>query len=316
MSPKIERAKIWITSLPWLITIFLLFSNFPVEDPLKHDLYSLLMDSGHLFLFIPLSIFATYSVREDFRRQLQRAFALAIFAAAVEVIQPYFHRSASVIDFLNGVAGIGFGLFFLRLWEFHCSRFLLWSVAILLFSFYAFLTLLPAYRYTRVIRWQKESFPVLGDFESFEDLFLWRTPSEKPKKAKNAFLISNLSSSGKGALLVKSFDSHPVALEYLAGDLDWSKYSAFTIDIFNPGDKSDLHIRIDDSQDCKDFASRYNSTLILEKGWNHSKILVSDIENGPKDRKLDITHVRRLLFFSTTPDTSRLVFDNARLVVN
>ncbi len=270
------------------------------------------MDAGHLPLFAALAFFFENNSMLSWRDRTVRVLGLVLFAIVVEITQPFFGRSESVTDLVNGVAGILFGWAFAVVRHRWRSR-ILFGCAIVAFLSTQLIFLLPAYSEWRAISFRRESFPRLGDFETAVELKLWRAPLDLINAGETVSIDTDQASHGHRALRVRRGNASVLAIEYQAGDMDWSNYESLKFDLFSPGGASTVHIRIDDHNDCTEFDARFNRALQLHPGWNSFTIPLETIATGPTARRLDLKHIRRIILFGTAEEPSEVFLDFVRL---
>ena len=91
---------------------------------------------------------------------------------------------------------------------------------------------------------------------------------------------------------------------------DWRGYGALRISLANPGAKPvRINVRIDDRPRDTEYADRFNRERILPAGtavqW---RIPLADIEQGPTGRRLDLSHIERVVIF-LSPGSRGAAFD-------
>lgn len=155
----------------------------------------------------------------------------------------------------------------------------------------------------------RQSFPVLSDFESALELSRWTRGTRSDAKA----------SSGHYSLQVPlSTDPYSgIGMKYLPHD--WHPYSHLLLDIYNPdADELTLTCRVHDAEHLKGkqrYSDRFNRRFHLHQGWNTLQIALVDVINAPRDRTIDIHHIRGLGCFSRDLKKSRVIYvDFVRLI--
>ncbi len=120
---------------------------------------------------------------------------------------------------------------------------------------------------------------------------------------------------GKMALLAKLPKTKYPGISFTPKANNWSEYDMFKVDIYSDYTKLIMGIRVDDSRSSGDYHSRFNKEITLNKGLNNVEIKISEIENAPKLRKLNIKQIKRVYIFLGKPSEKReLYFDAIRLV--
>ena len=244
------------------------------------------------------------------RPRLVVAIVLTLLAAAaVEIIQPLTGRQESWLDFWDGVLGVV--LAGTLLWHPQAQRsggFIFgWIVALLAA---AALALQPAWKEARALLWRARHFPVLADFESDDEMRLWVCAGLDDRTLmESAMVVSPLHASHSGhSLLVRTAPAAWPGVRLLCADQDWRGYAALAFDIFTPDDPFDLALRIDDAAARGGHDTRFNRTLPVQRGWNHFRIPLAEIEHGPRARALRISAIRRVVFFRDHPSDGRAFF--------
>jgi hypothetical protein len=151
----------------------------------------------------------------------------------------------------------------------------------------------------------------LFDFESDKDL------DEIHWECHTLFsLSSQYATHGTKSL---KMELYPASYPGLKPDLkqhDWSKYTSFRFDIYNPAEREiSISLRIDDKKDSNDYADRYNERLTLKPGMNQITIQLDSLTTSGTGRKLNLESIYRFLFFAVSPTQKiTLYIDNIRLV--
>ena len=152
------------------------------------------------------------------------------------------------------------------------------------------------------IKWRKEKFPLLADFEDLKQLPLIKGTYFLSEHDKNNF-IKVYQAAWENSLI-----------RYEAGNKDWSSYNSFNAEILNPlGRNSSIHIRIDDNQDCLEVGTRYAREINLVPGWNKISIPLTEIAEGPENRTLDLKKIRFIYFYNQPEDFQWYGIDNLHL---
>ena len=284
----------------------------PLDNSANREFWSRLFDAGH-FAFFAFLVILLHQHQEIVRiRLLHFSLAIVALAAAIEIIQPLSGRSASIIDFIYSLLGASCGL--AGLWLLKSPR---RNVALL--SIYCFLStgliaavLFPAFHQWQGIAWRSGNFPLLADFESEHELVIWTRP-KTDWGSKTKLTAVTLDNSGPNCLKVKSPAGYRIGLVYAAGDQDWSDFKWLRMRIHNPSSSFITHIRIDDSGDCRDYYSRFNTIFYLQSGWNIVEIPLTEVREMPTDDPLDLENIRRMILFTTERREQEFCLDWVRL---
>lgn len=300
-------------SIVLAFTLGLLTAAFfaPVRVRVDGLFWSRVFDVGHIPLLGWLAAVLLYAlparVQPDARRHLL-AFTLTVgFAALVEILQPYFGRTKSLTDFINGSLGAGLALTGIAAWR-RTGRWR-WrgGHAVALAGALA-VALWPAYEEWRGLRWRQKHFPTLGDFENQEELRLWHVQGGSRGRPTNISFTRARASEGEQSLRVVGGAGDWAGVNYAAGDKDWTPFRALTLDVFNPRDPFRLFVRVNDNGEGRTLADRFERGFELTHGWNHLRIPMLEIERGPQSRRLNLKSIRRLAIFTGDGEPQRFWF--------
>lgn len=154
-------------------------------------------------------------------------------------------------------------------------------------------------------------FPVLADFESALELSRWE---DKDHITRVQAPVKSGSFALKASLTTEKYSG--VSLCYFPEN--WGTARALTFSVYNPGEVVVLHYRVHDwkhRDEKQDYNDRFNGRTSLAAGWNTIRVPIEEIVNGPKQRKMDLAHIRGLHFFVTEQPYERvLYFDDIRLL--
>lgn len=131
--------------------------------------------------------------------------------------------------------------------------------------------------------------------------------------------VSEYMAPGERHSLALELDPRPfsgVSLDNLPRD--WRGYQALRMELYNPSPEPlPLTIRIHDlhhDQGPQAYNDRFNRRLTLTSGRNNLVIPLTDIEQAPSGRTMDMAHIRRLgLFASALPRPRRVYLLDLRL---
>lgn len=291
--------------------VFLFAMFVPTTGEVNREFTERLMDAVHVPFFAAVAIFLHHLDPAGLLARPRRAIAAGIaataLAAATEIIQPYTGRGGSLIDFINGVLGIALAVSVCGGWGRGSGalRPLLIGGAALACTLIA---LRPAWREFRGIVWRARHFPLLGDFESADELRIWRA-SQIDSDLPGAAVARSTAWATRGtySMLVDIRPGAWPGVRLLTGEQDWRGYTALALDIENPGDAFTLALRLDDAA-SRDHATRYHRALPITPGLNRIRIPLAEA------RPLDLARIRRLLLFVDHPAAPRQFrIDHVRL---
>jgi hypothetical protein len=296
------------------ISAAVLFS--PIRFSVDREFWERLMDAAHVPFFAALTLFldAVLPARpfSATRRMAVAGLIAAAIAGAVELLQPHTGRGGSFIDFLNGCLGAAITVSGWHAW--HRGRVLrvahaLGAGAVMLFA------LLPAWREWRGMQWRRAHFPLLGTFESEDEMRIWTAAEVPDAPARTALLrVREHAKDGSHSLRVATALTPWPGVRLRTGKADWSGFGALAFEVFNPGSPISLSVRITDDTASPGHDERYNGIVPLGEGWNHVRLPTDEIARGPKGRRLRLEVIRELLLFLDHPkQTSVLYLDHVRL---
>jgi VanZ family protein len=292
----------------------------PFEIQYNHSFWSRIFDAGHVPLFFVATMwiyvalgFASMSAQS---RPLASFLLSTVVAGLVEVLQPYFGRSAELGDWVNGALGSFLAALLFIVIE-HRTKLLAWfgygfvSAVICTFS------LFPAYQTYRAANWREDSFPLISSFEKRIELYLWSAVLEKGHSASALFERSTENAvNGEYSLYVKTFENKYSGVSLDTGRLNLEDAVTFELSVYNPGEHFELTIRIDDDGPVSDYQERFNKLIPIKHGHTDILIPVSSIKRGGGMRELDISAIRRIIFFVGKEKNSKEFYlDNLRVTL-
>ena len=297
-----NRYATWIFIIVAATCFVLFFIGGPNSLSLRS--YKCGWDLGHLFaFFVWVSLFIRFNKRFN-RLTFLKQFIVVIVAssiigASIEIVQVYFNRTPSFDDLLRDVVGSILAL----IW---------FSPSIKLASRKYHLIIRPCFLILIVVSVipfssavvsdviNRVQFPVLADFETPFELGRWAFTG----KLTNGSILSKSSEiarhgkySMKMALTTKRYSG-----AYLTHfPADWHEFSFIQFSIFNSSEKSiKISCKIHDSMHIRNgylFNDRFNTRIILTKGWNDISIPLSKIINAPINRQMDISDIIKFQLF-------------------
>jgi VanZ family protein len=261
-----------------LLALLSALSLIPMELGRLDALAGKISDAGHLFFYALLGFYFARSLKPP----IAVGFLLMLSAGLLELIQPHLGRDGTFEDFVVSGVGAFYGLW-LRVRRQVLAQAIL-GVAL------SVLVMIPIYLRMQVIREQERNFPdfIVSDERALRTLF-------QPNRSGGH--DSAEISFGGGTVLVK-----PVVgaawpgIVYYNYQLPWTGYEALEI-VVKSAQRQYLHVRIDDHQKCRDFGDRYNASFPLNEGDTLIRIPLSEIENGPIGRKLELNRIRNIYLF-------------------
>jgi len=295
----------------WLLAA-LVFGGMFVPMPSEWREVHALSDLAHA----PIFGFFTLMILRGLRSRLPGsphslslvAWALAVaLGAAIEILQGLIGRSASWHDILADASGAG--------------AFLTWAstpnaasrgVRIGLYSAAALLIAVPLAPPLLLLTdaaMQVRDGPGLASFEGPWELSRWEFQDSRPSRSTSHATEGTWSlrvDMGRG-------DYPGATLEWPVHD--WAGYHDLEFDTYlESGPGLDLVVKIEDSHHDGRYQDRYHRTVSLTPGPNRTRIALSEVERATDGRRLDLSRIRRLQFFTVGPSGPRtLFFDGIRL---
>lgn len=315
--PKAEVSRRGI--FPLLVICFC-FVLFFVEGPEYESARSFrnAWNLGHLFFFCLFSyLIATQWKRiagVSFRKQgLWLLGVSLILGVLIELGQMLLdNRSPDIYDILGDLLGSLLALAFLVPSRKSISRFALRSFQTILFVVFL-VSVFPLVKVLIDEGIARRQFPVLSDFETPFEVDRWRG-GEMPER------VNTIARHGRFSLKVRLNTSRysGVSLNYFPGD--WRSFDSLQFSLFNPSTQP-LRIicRVHDIHH-KDYgqvySDRFNRSCDLHPGWNDIRIPLSDIAHAPKNRKMDLSHIRGFCIFAVRlPRPETIYVDDVRLAM-
>lgn len=271
-------------------------------------------DMGHFWFFASmaylLETILLQKIKDSTPRFIFIMIAVACCAAGVEIVQLFLPgRYASLSDFSMGIAG-GFTVLSLLGSSRACSyrRFALLGIAAGAFVLSVSPFLLAVYdEYSA-----RRTFPLLSDFESFQEISRWGDCHEIKR-------VSEPVKTGHYAMRVAlQPGKYPgVTLRYFPEN--WSRAKELQFSVYNPGPGVVLHYRINDALHEfgeERYDDRFHGTQLLDYGWNSINIDMRTVEDAPSKRPMNLNRIRKFRIFLVDNDRERYLYiDDVRLIV-
>lgn len=247
---------------------------------------------GHLILFALAAVTTLWFGLPRKTVWIAGAFlVLFIVGLLIEFIQSKVGRSASIVDVAHNVIGLGFGFTV----AFLSRSKIAWLILLLLII--VELLLLRPYFSDVLDEWDaRESFPLLADFSSQRQSTRWVFSNSRGEIAMNRLAITFLPA------------------EYSSTELrffpaDWSRYRQLHIGLHNTSEEAyllrcRLHDRLHETNGLQ-FSDRFNADFYLPVGESVLSIELSDVQDAPETRMMDLQKMRSLLCFTHNINSPR-----------
>ncbi len=164
-----------------------------------------------------------------------------------------------------------------------------------------------------VDEWQaREDFPLLAGFENSYELSRWGGDATMQRSREQVH-------QGKFSLRLSLTTATYSGIYFKYFPHDWRGFVSLRLSLYN-NDILPLSVtvRVHDrkhEQGQQRYEDRFNRTFVLKHGWNNIKINISDIQNSPRNRKMDLSEIRGLGIFVIRQSEKKVVFlDDVRLV--
>jgi hypothetical protein len=144
----------------------------------------------------------------------------------------------------------------------------------------------PIVRMGRAYVHRNGEFPVLADFHSRIELYWTMSIGVHREVVGDALEVKFGAQDSPGVAF-----HEPVA--------DWRRYKILAIDVENPGDAPlKLGVRVHDRLHNFEYNDRFNRIFELApKERRNLRILIEDIQHGPKERLLDLAQISDITLF-------------------
>ena len=280
------------------ILLTLLFIQVP--EFISVRLIDTLWPLGHVVSFAfwawLLLSFNTYIRESNSQRQLLIVIlATFLIGGVIELIQPFFSRSAQLSDiFYNLFGALGGYLLFGGFKKDNKRLLALRGLFILSFLYLLFPAMQTAKDEYRMLM----DFPTIAKFDNSAELTRWKADSRLTLSNSNQLPQTNVTDTNLMKASFKGKDASRVVLRYFSGD--WQAYNQIKFSFFNPND-STLKIRLImtdinyDKETSEDHTSdskyRFEQWVMLEPGWVDFNIALDDIKNASSTNMLDLSNM-------------------------
>ena len=287
-----------------LLCVVLLFVGGP--GPYSSRTFTYAWGLGHLFCFALWTyLYLAWRSPQPWLRQVGEVIFLALLVGACsELLQAGFGREATWQDLGNDLLGSLLSLAFAP-----AIKRQLPALRILLFRFLVLAlvgwAIIPFAKVAIDDLVARQQFPLLSGFETPLELSRWGGASKRQLDRQYVY-------SGSTTLRVDFSTSRysGVALKYFPAD--WSSYQELRFQIYNPEkDPLQLYFRIHDQKhklSDNRYSDRYNTSFVAATGWSEIKILLSEVTQAPRDRRMDLSKTAGMILFVDKLDRSRTIY--------
>jgi VanZ family protein len=290
----VNRDTKMLDSLKWrkftLALIVLAVPFFFIGGPssVSLDVHRRFWDLGHSIFFALVAINLVWWKIVKTPKQFSISFvAVVLLSLLIEKLQTYVGRDASWSDVLANMAGLLLGYTLTQT----ASR------SIILLRALSLIGLMPGlwsfFKSAAVsfILWQQ--FPLLSGGDSSWESVVWGGKSEitriaSPEKTQRVYLVRYSGEAYQSADMMGFIQP-------------WIDYQRLILEIENPSSEAlSIVLRISDKQhelSEQKYNDRFNRRIHLLPGWNQIEVSISDIENAPADRKMNLHEIYLLKLF-------------------
>ncbi|CBL43814.1 hypothetical protein HDN1F_02310 [gamma proteobacterium HdN1] len=218
--------------LPLLTLVAIIVGSLlPLRKWVPSYLETDLTNAAHYPSGVLLGLLLAPYIQRNWRRALLVAAIGSAAFGAIEVLQPFFGRFQSMDDWIKSSSGmvIGVAATFVR---FSTPRWViaaLGGVALVLFAIFV----LPLVQTLRTVAAYEQRFPVLADFERWDDFLIWRTTGHSfYDRRENTAETGDAASAARGAYhaaVRRRSEGQPgVAVDNVV--VDWRAYRELCFD--------------------------------------------------------------------------------------
>lgn len=275
------------------LVIFLPLLFYPWDNRYFPRSLKAFWDLGHVGLFaVIFFIVLCYRQRLTKLPLVSRFILAAGFAllagGTIEIIQYYLGRDASFYDLSLDVLGAVLAVSWypkLDFYRYPASAVFRWFCTII-----AVACLIPTARYLYDEYSARQDFPVLADFStSLQATRFGNNPGLELSDNSLRVYFTTEQYSGFG-------------LRYFPRN--WSGYREVVLEIYNPGeDAVELTCRIHDLSHNEAYNDRYNRQFHVPTGHQEIRIDLTEVENAPKTRRMNMDRIGALGCFTTNLST-------------
>ena len=263
-----------------------------------------LWDLGHVFYFslASLWLYKYFQYRfpgHSFSSVSLKVFLIVLFlGVSVEGLQMYSgDRSPDIIDILRNQLGCLITLAILYPQKGYKK--IVFLCVVLVLSNVALIPLVRGWTDEWIARNQ---FPVLSDFETGYEVDRW-------KSEEKICIQKRIVRHGNQALRVQlTTDKYSgISLEYFQGD--WRGFRDLFFSVYLPEDDPlEIVCRVHDSAHANHYNDRFNRKFLLKQGWNDIVVSLEDVENGPRNRLLNLAEIKNFKIFVVEQEKKRLIY--------
>ncbi|MEW8507631.1 MAG: VanZ family protein [Candidatus Thiodiazotropha sp.] len=297
--PLVYLRKFGLLLLVLIVTVTMLLKiNLPGESQLMHSL----QDSGHFLIFALLTLVALWSYRQLSAGPLWPvAVVIFLFGIAMEAVQSLIGREPSLYDIFMDLLGIAAGAMFY-------AGFIGRSVSIR--RTMAALLILTLAAFSQPMQWlliyqvRADYFPRLIDPDSYFSRAL--IEGDQGGEVRYIDLPAEwslpLDTGSDSCAYVSLHKGRWPGLDIQDPEPDWRGYESLELSIYSDQSTAlPLVLRINDEDHNRLSDDRYSRRLLVQPGYNHFSLPLSEIAEAPRARTMDLGDISDVMIF-TSPE--------------
>jgi hypothetical protein len=264
-----------------------------------------LLDAMHLPLMLGITLWIAWLF--DFKASVLKVCSLALFLELlIEIVQPLTGRSAELRDIINGLIGILLTLPILVQLKAGKERLKMTIAGCTTVAL--FLLLAEALPPSTAYMGFRSQYPILSDFDDPWYKYLWHSGFDG-----NEGLDCQVEYGHENRIPFACKATQPGinSVEFSPGPMDWSAYQVLAVDVSNPGEAFELHIRVDDSESCKDYSCRFTYVAMVPPGRTVLKVPFTRPGENSNQHILNLTNIIRLVLFTKDVEVGRSFYLNS-----
>lgn len=289
-----------------LAFLVVLFSSLPNRGLV----YPQLINSGHAFVFFFANLFLLRLLLGAFgtfkQTTLVSLFSIS-FGLFIELVQPYFGRNKSSLDFSYDILGVVFSALFFNLSGTATTK----VKAFVLSVFICLSSLIPLFK---ISLWLKiNQSPILLNFERpWEDQVYSLDKGVSLQKIPAGKLFKTKGYAGK--LTINSTETY-AGFSLNHAKFNWSNYSTLSWEMVSLYNQDiSINLRVHDSLHNQEYSDRFNKKFIVTPGFNSFEVDLSTIKAAPESRKMEIDNISNIKFFLKQAKSNTVLYiDNIQL---
>ncbi|MES9990541.1 MAG: VanZ family protein [Candidatus Thiodiazotropha sp.] len=285
----------------FLILVLIIFAaillgvSLPGDSRLIHSI----QDSGHFIIFtiLTLVILSLYRKSEQRTVWLLMLFIL-LFGVLVEVVQSYIGREPSLYDLLMDLLGIAAGAI---LYAGFFRRSLSWSLSIVILLAFTLTAFSMPLHWFILYQARASQFPRLIDVDNL----LSRSLLEGSEGGKLRYIevpenwSLPVDSDIETCAYVSLHNGSWPGVEIREPEPDWRGYDSLELSIYSDQpEELSLVLRIHDKNHNQVSDDRYNQNLLLQPGYNHYSLPLSEIVQAPLTRTMEQQAISGVILFA------------------